>query len=135
MTRVDFYLACNGTGREPLACRLADTAYRRGHKIFLWTPEAQIGGLDALLWTFSDTSFIPHAPSIALSDEPVVIGSQIPAEGDVLIPLFADPPSTWSQFARILEPVGDSEAEKEASRERFRYYRRQGLHPTVHTLS
>ncbi|HUW98280.1 MAG TPA: DNA polymerase III subunit chi [Acidiferrobacter sp.] len=133
MTRVDFYLGGAGTRRDLLACRLAETAYRHGHKVLLWVPEEQLPTFDALLWTFSDDSFVPHGRADA-DDEPVLIGTHEAASGDVLIPLVADLPSSPADFARILEAVGDSDAEKEQSRARFRYYRQQGLSPTVHTL-
>ncbi len=86
---------------------------------------------DALLWTFSDNSFVPHG--FADSGEPVLIGPTLPATCEVLIPLAADPPPVASS-RRILEAVGDSPTEKEQSRARFRYYRQQGLNPTTHTL-
>ena len=133
MTRVDFYLGSTGTTREILACRLVETAYRRGHKVFLWVPEEQLATWDTLLWTFSDNSFIPHGQA-ATDDEPVLMGAQVVPNGDVLIPLIADLPAPLAGFARVLEAVGGSDAEKEQSRTRFRYYRQQGLNPTVHTL-
>lgn len=131
MTRVDFYLGSSETTRDLLACRLAETAYRRGHSVFVWVPEEQLMAFDVLLWTFSDHSFVPHG--FADSDEPVLIGSALPIPRDVLIPLTAEPPP-MTGFERILEAVGGSPAEKEASRARFRYYRQQGLNPTAHTL-
>ncbi len=133
MTRVDFYLGNNGVGRDALACRLVETAYRRGHRVFLWVPENEVGPWDDRLWTFSDTSFVPHAPAGG-ADEPVLIGAQLPEGGDVLVPLAADPPPSVAGFARVLEAVGAADAEKERSRVRFRHYRRQGLEPAVHNL-
>lgn len=131
MTRVDFYLGSLGTTRDVLACRLADTAYRHGHTVFLWVPEEQVMAFDALLWTFADNSFVPHG--LVGSQEPVLIGSALPSPCEVLIPLVPDPPPV-DAFKRILEAVGDSPTEKEESRARFRYYRQQGLNPTAHTL-
>ncbi|MHB8252575.1 MAG: DNA polymerase III subunit chi [Acidiferrobacter sp.] len=133
MTRVDFYLGGTGTARNTLACRLAETAYRHGHKVLLWVPEEQLAIWDTLLWTFSDSSFVPHG-QMGTCDEPVLIGAHAIPNDDVLIPLVADPPPSVAGFARILEAIGDSDAEKEHSRARFRYYRQQGLNPAVHTL-
>ncbi len=134
MTRVDFYLGGDGVSRETLACRLAETAYRRGHKVFLWVEPEAVPQWDALLWTFSDTSFVPHATAERESDEPVLIGSTLGPDGDVLIPLATAPPASVAGFTRVLEPVGVSDPEKERSRLRFRHYRDLGLTPTVHTL-
>ncbi len=133
MTRVDFYLGGEDAVRDGLALRLVETAYKRGHRVFLWVPEDEIGTWNERLWTFSDTSFIPHAPEGA-AQEPVLIGARLPDSGDVLIPLMADPPASVAGFTRVLEPVGGADAEKECSRARFRHYRRQGLEPAVHNL-
>ncbi|MDA8191164.1 DNA polymerase III subunit chi [Acidiferrobacter thiooxydans] len=133
MTRVDFYLGGDGLARDTLACRLVETAHRHGHRVFLWVPKDEIGLWDERLWTFSDTSFVPHAPA-GLADEPVLIGAELPHAGDCLVPLTADAPPSVTAFARVLEAVGATDSEKERSRARFRHYRRQGLEPVVHNL-
>ncbi|WP_298135651.1 DNA polymerase III subunit chi [Acidiferrobacter sp.] len=133
MTRVDFYLGPEGIGRDTLACRLVETACRHGHRVFLWVPAAEIGLWDERLWTFSDTGFVPHAP-VGATDEPVLIGAELPEAGDCLVPLTAGAPPSVAGFARVLEAVGATDDEKERSRERFRHYRRQGLAPVVHNL-
>ncbi len=133
MTRVDFYLGGDGLARDTLACRLVETAHRHGHRVFLWVPKDEIGLWDERLWTFSDTSFVPHAP-VGRADEPVLIGAELPHAGDCLVPLTADAPPSVTAFARVLEAVGATDSEKERSRARFRHYRRQGLEPVVHNL-
>ena len=133
MTRVDFYLGGDGLVRDTLACRLVETAHRHGHQVFLWVPKDEIGLWDERLWTFSHTSFVPHAPA-GLADEPVLIGAELPHAGDCLVPLTADAPPSVAGFARVLEALGATGGEKERSRARFRHYRRQGLEPAVHNL-
>lgn len=133
MTQIDFYLGAKGISRTQLTCRLAETAYKRGHRIFIWVPEEHLTDLDMLLWTFNPTSFLPHG-RLSNSHEPIVLDSQEIAEGDVLIPLHERPPTQFQGFTRVLEPVGDNDAEKALSRIRFRFYRDQGTTPVVHTL-
>ncbi len=133
MTRVDFYLATHAD-RDLLACRLAETAFRHGHRVVLWVGREDLTSWDQRLWTFSDRSFLPHACGEA-GDEPVLVCADPPATGDVLIPLTDEPPDPRPGFARILEAIGPSEEHKERSRARFRAYRQLGLDPAVHTLS
>ncbi|MDA8390375.1 MAG: DNA polymerase III subunit chi [Gammaproteobacteria bacterium] len=132
MTRVDFYIAQEGSRKELLACRLAEIAYQRGHQVLIIAPSDQLAALDDLLWTFAAGAFVPHG--LHGQDEPVVLASAEPGGGDVLITLSPDLPQHLENFARIVEIVGGSEAEKSASRPRFRYYREKGLTPTVHNL-
>src|SRR3569832_2056639 len=63
MTRVDFYILPDAStdGRERLACRLADKAYRLGHEVYIHARDRQHAArLDELLWTFRAGSFVPH---------------------------------------------------------------------------
>ena len=58
MTQVDFYLPGPAArdNRFGLACRLADKAYRQGHRVYLHAASAeQARHLDRLLWTCGRT--------------------------------------------------------------------------------
>ena len=55
MTQVDFYVLKDDSAlnRVQFACRLADKAYRLGHRVYIHTESAQqTRQLDDLLWTF-----------------------------------------------------------------------------------
>ena len=143
MTRVDFYILPGAApdGRERLACRLADKAYRLGHPVYIHTqgPE-QAAALDDLLWTFRDGSFVPHqrvAGDANLDGVPVLIGhAEVPEQcHTLLINLAQEVPSFFSRFERVLEPVDQREDNKLAGRERFRFYRDRGYALETHTLS
>lgn len=143
MTRVDFYLLQNDAASDgakwALACRLTDKAYRLGHKIYIYTPDAALAArLDDLLWVQNPGSFIPH--HIYKEGEPlapVAIGSvpPPPALDEVLVTLSAEVPDFFSRFARVVELVGSDEAEKAQSRERFRFYRDRGYALQTHTVA
>ena len=63
MTEVDFYILNNDDAlqRARFACRLADKAYKLGHRVYIHTESAQqTNQLDDLLWTFQQNSFVPH---------------------------------------------------------------------------
>lgn len=143
-SQVTFYLLGKPIrgGRLHLACKLAETAYKRGHKVYIHTPNDGISrDLDRLLWTFSDGSFVPHAVTEAngmtqSDDYPVVIGSREPDEThqDVLIPLLNEVTPYFGRFARVMEAVDSEEADKQQARQRFKAYRDLGIEPQTHDL-
>lgn len=140
MTRVDFYLLeSSEIGKDAAVCRLAQKAFANGHRIYIRTPDtAAAQRLDALLWTFNQGSFIPHAthPANDTNDYPVLIGRDEPPAGfdDVLIQLAPEPPAAFERFQRVLEVVGPAEDDKQAGRNRFRFYRENGCTPATHAL-
>jgi DNA polymerase-3 subunit chi len=140
MTRIDFYiLESADIAKDMAVCRLAHKAFANGHRIYIRTSDAAAAQrLDALLWTFNQGSFIPHTvhPAGDENDYPVLIGhAEPPAEyHDVLIQLDAEPPAAYERFQRVLEVVGTAEDDKQAGRNRFRFYREKGCTPATHTL-
>jgi DNA polymerase-3 subunit chi len=142
MTRIDFYVLPDATsaGRERLACRLADIAYRRGQRVYLYAQSKdQAMALDALLWTFQAGSFVPHSvhPSDYNEYPPVLIGHDgVPDQGhEILINLADTVPSFFSRFERVAELVNQDKTVKDTGRERFRFYRDRGYALETHTLS
>ena len=140
--RIDFYvLEANATdGRLKLACKIIDRAYRSGYSIYLWTRDDQESGLlDDLLWTFSQSSFIPHVRNYGNSDltAPVRIGHHPPRSGsaEVVVSVADQPVGDYSNFVRIAEVVGFDEIEKQSGRSRFKFYRDQGLELETHRIT
>ena len=145
MTHIDFYLSgslSDGGTRDDnnrIACRLADKAFRSGHRIYIYTGD---GGttrhLDQLLWTFSAGSFVPHTLKMDTGDNdtPVCIGHEQAPSGfeDVLISLAQEVPTFFSRFERVADVVGASDNEKQLARERYRYYRDRGYELETHHL-
>jgi len=141
---VTFYLTGDDyrDGRLRLACRLAETAYKHGHKVYIHTPNQRVSeDLDRLLWTFADGSFVPHAVAGAdthapSDDYPVIIGAAEPDEShdDVLIPLLEGVPGYFQRFTRVMEAVDSGNAEKQQARARFKAYRDLGINPETHNL-
>ena len=79
MPEVVFYLiqAPTPDGVRHFACRLAETAWLRGRKVFVHTDSGNAARqLDELLWTFRQDSFVPHGlyPGEAGTREPVWVG-------------------------------------------------------------
>ena len=91
---------------------------------------AEAGAIDALLWSFRDTSFVPHRLLGAADGEPapVEVGSGEAAADhhDVMINLSAVVPSLFSRFERIAEIVLNDPQALAASRQRWSYYKDRG---------
>ena len=140
--RIDFYvLEANATdGRFRLACKIIDRAYRSGYSVYLWTRDDQESGLlDDLLWSFSQTSFIPHVRNNgnAGPTAPVCIDHHPPQSGvaEVVVSVADQPVEDYSNFVRIAEVVGFDEIEKRSGRSRFKFYRNQGLELETHRIT
>lgn len=143
MTRIDFYLLQNNDSADAkmlLACKLADKAYRQGRQVYMLAPDAATAQhLDDLLWTFNPGSFVPHDlyRSETTAASPVLIGALPPptTAHEILISLGTDTvPEFFSRFERLIELVGDDEADKARSRARFRFYRDRGYPLETHPL-
>ncbi len=143
--KIDFYiLSGNGSSTHTrYTCRLAEKAYKLKHRIYIHVDnDVEAQQLDELLWTFRQSSFVPHecvnndAPQPS-PQSPVVIGygDHAPDGYDLLINLSQNIPQFYPQFERIAEVVADADALRKISREHFRFYREQGITPNSHQIS
>ena len=143
MARIDFH--SNVSDKLEYACRLT-------RKIWSATPEgepvrnivmvgekADLKRLDALLWTFSKSDFLPHCfiDDEAASETPIILTDDFAspalnsiAHADVMIHLGMRMPkdvaALVARFPRIVEVVTVNEAERLAGRERYKAYRELG---------
>jgi DNA polymerase-3 subunit chi len=140
VTRIDFYVLPGHAADRALAgCRLTAKAFAQKHRVYLHAASpAEVGHLDELLWTFRDTSFVPHRPADdeRLPDAPVVIGCAEPPAGhdDVLVNLTDAVPPFFSRFQRVVELVPAEPDVRSRARERFRFYQERGYQPDTHQL-
>ena len=139
MTRVGFYVvqAAGGDQRLQVAARLADKAFRQGHRIFInAASESQARRLDELLWSFRPASFLPHALQGEEHSERVAIGwGQDPGDhNDLLINLQLEIPAFFSRFQRVAEVVTQDEGSLNALRESWQFYRDRGYQLEKHDL-
>ena len=140
MTLIDFYIMSDQKpdARQRLACKIAEKAYKKGHKIYIHTEsEQQSNSMDKLLWTFRGGSFIPH--SITNKDKtgaPVLIGHDSEPEciPDVLINLSHEVPGFFSRFERVAEVITEDAEQKKKGRERYKFYRDRGYELRNHNL-
>jgi DNA polymerase-3 subunit chi len=139
VTRVTFYLLRDTRPQQRLqiAARLADRAFRDGHRIFINTPdETQARELDALLWSFRPTSFLPHALHGEAHADTVAIGWEgDPGDhDDLLINLDLEIPAFFARFRRVAEVVTRDPESLAALRHSYRQYRERGCQLETHEL-
>lgn len=136
MTQVSFY----SDAADPLhyACRLIRRALASGKPVGVCVPADRAARLDALLWSFEATEFIPHrrwdgiAPLAAhLPGAPgevllVEDAAQLPHRG-LLVNLGEELPNEALHFERVLEVIGTEHAHVHAGRVRYRSYKQAGV--------
>jgi DNA polymerase-3 subunit chi len=94
--------------------------------------------IDRMLWTWPAIGFVPHcfAHDPLAAETPVLIAAEeAPAGCDVLLNLSPACPPHFERFERLLELVGTDEPEKNAGRERYRFYRDRGYEIRNHDLA
>lgn len=138
MTRVEFYH--NARDKADVARKLAAKAFAAGQCALLYTRDERLAAeLDSDLWTRQQLSFLPHVrcghPRAAQT--PVLIGDDPApmASPDLLINLAAEAPSCFSRFERVIEVVTEDEADRQAARDRYRFYRERGYELKVVDLA
>ena len=141
MTRVDFYILpdADEDRRRVYVCRLAEKAYRTGHRLWIHAPDAaRAEALDDRLWTFSQGSFVPHERfEDEATDCPVLIGgtAEPPEERDLLIKEDAEVPAYFSRFARVAEVVNQDDDNRRLGRARYAFYRDRGCELHNHRVT
>jgi DNA polymerase-3 subunit chi len=138
LTSIDFYF--NADDRLQVACRLAAKAASQGKRLLVHTPDPELAGrFDKMLWTWQALAFVPHcaAADPLAADTPVLLagGEETPAGCDVILNLGAACPPHFERFARLLEIVGADDAERQAGRERYKFYQARGYKISSHDLA
>ena len=138
MTQVDFYF--NADDRFQVACRLAAKSLAAGRKLLIYAPEPEVAArIDRTLWTWPAIGFVPHcaAGSALAAETPVLIAGdeQAPDGFGWLLNLGADCPPHFERFERLFEVVGAEDAERDAGRGRYRFYKSRGYAIANHDLA
>lgn len=142
LTRIDFYLASRGglEGRDLLVCRIAEKAFGLGYAVHIHSTNAEeLQQLDEKLWTFRDTSFLPHSRgSSSNRPSPITLCIELPpsggSEAQLLVNLNDEIPERFSSYERVAEIVMANESHRRIAREHFRYYRDRGYPLHHHQL-
>jgi len=137
--RVDFYILQDQNPPEKFACAIAGKIFRQGLKIHIHTDSREAAvTLDDFMWTYRDTSFLPHqlAGSSGQPDTSITIGwnEMFPGDSGVLINLGAEIPQFAANFARIIEIVAGYDPLRSQARDRYRQYRDLGYDMHKHDI-
>ena len=142
MTEVAFHF--NAPDKVNYACRLLRKACSSSAQVVVMGAEELIASLDAALWTFSPTSFVPHclvsADAQTLRHTPVLlgVGDQVP-EGlphhQVLLNLGSTLLTGFETFEKIIEVVTQDEQDRSMARLRWKHYADRGYPLVRHDLS
>ena len=145
MPRVDFYVLASAdpAARLRFACRLVEKAWLHEHRVRVQVdPGGDGAAFDDLLWTFADRSFVPHerlaagggsrgpAAPVVIADDP----APGPGDRDMMVNLAAGVPAEYQGYTRIAEVVDADDERRRLGRERFRFYREQGIEPKTHEM-
>lgn len=138
MAQVSFYTGV--ADRLPYLCRLLRKAQQSGAQVGVVGPARLLERLDAELWRFEPTEFVPHLRlaqgqvlPAALAATPIVLSESAAAlaHREVLLNLGAEIPDGFEQFARVLEVVSRDAEQMQAGRARFKRYKELG-HEVLH---
>lgn len=143
--RIDFYLIDGTTSNDifTFACRLLEKAHQKQQTVFVLTENrADAEKLNDQLWTFHDTSFIPHAivkteSDIPTQEIPISIGyedNNYNLNSKLLLNLSPNIPSYHDKFERIIEIVSKEPTWQNISRDHYRKYKAMGYSIQTHDL-
>jgi DNA polymerase-3 subunit chi len=139
--RIDFY-KLNSRNRSRInrfCCQLADKVVKTGNPVFVRTKnEAESHALDDVMWTFSDSSFLPHAiqGDTEDADAPVIIGHSASAsKGYLLINLSDEFPEDTQNYERVAEIISDAAENLQKGRARYSAYKRNAYPLHYHEIT
>ncbi len=138
MTQIFFYHGA--ADKIAAACALLGGAYAKKKPMLVFAPEKDVASsVDRMLWTQSALSFIPHcrADSPLAAETPILITDSLDTipQDDRLMNLSRDIPPGFSRFQSLIEVVGQADDEREAARERVRFYKDRGYEVRYFDLS
>ncbi|MDR2991266.1 MAG: DNA polymerase III subunit chi [Burkholderiaceae bacterium] len=126
MTEIAFHF--NVPDKLHYACRLLRKVYQSGNRARVVGDADTLATLDQALWTFAAQDFIPHcqvnASAALLAHTPIVLATAAGDQdcGEALVNLGAAVPAGFEHYARLIELVSQSEADRADARQRWRHY-------------
>jgi DNA polymerase III subunit chi len=138
VTTIDFYF--NAQDRFQVACRLAGKVVAQKKRMLIYAPQPEAASrIDKMLWTWPAIGFVPHcALHDPLAGETPVLIAPVLEEApqcELLLNLGAETPPHFERFERLLEIVAAEEAERQAGRDRYRFYQARGYQISNHDLA
>lgn len=139
VTEVAFHF--NAPDPVAYACRLLRKAVSSGAKVVVIGLPDTLQQLDAALWTFSATDFVPHchleseARVVAVSPVILATSTESVPHQQVLLNLGNLVPGGFERFERVIEVVGLDDENRQSARGRWKHYADRGYAITRHDLA
>jgi DNA polymerase III subunit chi len=131
MTEIAFHV--NAPDKLDYACRLLRATQKKSAQVLVLGQIDLLKSLSSKLWAMTTTDFLPHCLSDAAAEvitySPIVLSTELPssgAESQVLLNLGAVLPAGFERFERLIELVGQEEADLQAARTRWKHYKDRG---------
>ena len=134
MTGIEFH--ANADDKLHYSCRLIRKAVRSGAKAVVVAEADTLMQLDQLLWSYSNTEFLPHCLADSLKTtrtaSPVLLVEQLTgpvtelASDSVLINLGQQVPVNFERFERLIEIASGHAEDRQAALGRWKYYKDRG---------
>ena len=152
MTRVSFYQVKGDTSAAvDLSCELVEKAWQTNNDVLIYTPDKHtLKVLDDRLWSYSDTSFLPHRVTevgpetirLCLSHDANVGANTVETAGDdpgehhgLLINLAANTPDWFGRFEMLYELIYGDESHVATKRNRYKFYKDRGYPLSYHDMT
>ncbi len=140
MTEIVFY--SGAADKLHVVCRLCAKALTQNARVMIYTTDtATLEKIDKLLWTYQQTSFLPHCSidddEKLVKSTPVILSNRAFPVQDctVLINLDAQCPQMIESFERVIEIASMSHEDKQSARDRYRFYKQTGYALQHHDLT
>lgn len=131
MTEIAFHV--NAPDKLDYACRLLRATQKKSAQVLVLGQIDALKSLSSKLWAMSATEFLPHcladATAEIIAHSPIVLSAELPnsaTESQVLLNLGAVLPAGFERFERLIELVGQDEADLQAARIRWKHYKDRG---------
>ena len=129
MTQIFFYH--NAADRLATAVALIGKAAQQKKPLLVYAPDEEIAKLiDRQLWIQPATGFVPHVRgnSPLAAETPIIITDDLDTaqQNERLFNLSTAIPPGFSRFTSVIEIVGTEDGERQAGRERVRFYKDRG---------
>lgn len=130
MTEISFHV--NVPEKLAYSCRLLRKAYSTGARVAVIGEPEVLTELDQLLWSFSQTEFLPHcradAPESIIFASPILLADSISSlsHHEILVNLGRAIPEDFGRFDRFIEVVASAHDDAAAGRGRWKHYSARG---------
>jgi DNA polymerase-3 subunit chi len=131
MTEIAFHV--NAPDKLDYACRLLRATQKKSAQVLVLGQMDALKSLSSKLWAMAPTEFLPHcladAEPAVVAQSPIILSVELlgnASESQVLLNLGAFLPAGFERFERLIELVGQDEADLQAARTRWKHYKDRG---------